>query len=335
MPQTSHYWRFDNRPAEMIASDTFSLQTRELAQLKEGEILVKSHIISMDATNRLWLGEREELYMEPILLGQAMQGFSLCEVVESKSELYQPGQLVSTLSDWADYSILSANSVQPFDTHGLAMDQAFGVLSIAGPTAYHGLLNIGKPKPGETVVITAASGAVGSLTGQIAKLAGCRVVGTAGSDEKCAYLIEELGFDAAVNYRDDDIEQALKQACPDGIDIHFENVGGAILDHCLKLMNNQGRVVISGLISMYNSEANVPGPYMFHNTIMKRLKIEGFVILDEVQHFPAMQTQLAKWMHEGKLRLKLDINEGLESCPQALMTLYTSDNNGKVLSKLS
>jgi len=334
-PSHSQFWRFDNRPEANINDSTFSLQQRELPPLEEGQLLVKNLILSMDATNRLWLGEREELYMEPISLGDSMRGFGLCQIVKSNSRLYQEGQLVSSLTEWAEYSILDANAVQAFVApKDMQLDLAFGVMSIAGPTAYHGLLNIAHPRPGETVVVTAASGAVGCLAGQIAKLSGCHVVGTAGSDAKCRYLVEELGFDAAINYRDANVDDALRQACPNGIDIQFENVGGSILDSCLKLMNNNGRVVICGLISMYNSAENVPGPYMFHNSIMKRLKIEGFVILDHAAEFPAMQRYLAQWIKDGSIKFKLHSHQGIEHASTALQSLYTGENNGKVLVKL-
>ena len=335
-PQSSRYWRFDTRPESLVNAQTFSLQERAVATPEEGELLVRNLLISMDATNRLWLGEREELYMEPIALGDCMKAFSLCQVVESRSRLYQPGQLVTALGEWADYSILDATQVQPFAApDGLALDMAFGIMAIAGPTAYHGLLNVGQPRPGETVVVTAASGAVGCLAGQIAKLSGCRVVGTAGSDAKCQWLTDTLGFDAAVNYKLDDFEAQLAQACPNGIDVQFENVGGAVLDSCLKLMNNNGRVVICGLISMYNSAENVPGPYMFHNSIMKRLKIEGFVILDHAADFPRMQSYLAQWLRDGQLKFRLNCQQGLEKAPEALRSLYTGDNDGKVMVQIA
>ncbi|CAA0097904.1 NADP-dependent oxidoreductase [Zhongshania aliphaticivorans] len=334
-PTQCQYWRFDIRPEVNISNDTFSLQERALGSLEEGQIRVKNIILSMDATNRLWLGEREELYMEPVSLGDSMKGFGLCEIVESRSRGFKVGQLVTALTEWAEYSTLEASAVQPFSAPtDMPLDLAFGVMSIAGPTAYHGLLNIAHPKPGETVVVTAASGAVGCIAGQIAKLSGCRVVGTAGSNEKCQYLVEELGFDAAINYRSANYEQALAAACPNGIDIQFENVGGSILDACLKRMNNGGRVVICGLISMYNSTENVPGPYMFHNSIMKRLKIEGFVILDHAADFPVMQQHLARWLQDGSVKFKLHCHEGLEHASTALQSLYTGENNGKVLVKI-
>ncbi len=335
-PESGRYWRFDNRPEANITADTFSLQQRGINAPEEGQLLVRNLIVSMDATNRLWLGEREELYMEPIHLGDSMRGFAVCQVVASGSRLYQPGQLVSALSEWADYSILEAHLVQPFAVpDGFDLPMAFGVMSIAGPTAYYGMLNIGQPRPGETVVVTAASGAVGSLAGQIAKMNGCRVVGTAGSDEKCQWLTETLKFDAAVNYKDSDFESQLATACPQGIDVQFENVGGAVLDSCLKLMNNGGRVVICGLISMYNSNSNAPGPYMFHNTIMKRLKMEGFVILDHASEFPRMQQYLGNWIREGKLKFRLNCRDGLEQAPDALCSLYTGENNGKVMVQIA
>lgn len=329
------YWRFDQHPEEMISSDTLSLQEGPKPQLGRGEVLLRNLYVSMDATNRLWLGKRKELYIEPLSLGDTMKGFTLSVVEESDNPAFAPGQIVTWLGEWADYSVSNGLDLIPFSAPAeVPLADAFGVLNIAGPTAYYGLLEIGQPRPGETVVVTAASGAVGSLTGQIAKLAGCRVVGTAGSDEKCRRLIEEFGFDAAINYKQPDFADKLAAACPNGIDIQFENVGGDILDHCLTLMNNGGRVVICGLIAMYNSEQNVPGPYMFHNTIMKRLKIEGFVILDHMQDFPKMQYHLAQWMSQGKLNYRLEVIEGLEHAVDALNSLYTGSNDGKVMIKV-
>lgn len=332
----ANVWRFVDRPETTINEQTFRLDQQLVSALEEGQLLVRNLLISMDATNRLWLSEREELYMEPIKLGDSMKGFGLCQVVESSSRRFQPGDLITSLTEWSDYSVLDATTAQPFSCPPeLELATAFGVLSIAGPTAYHGLFNIGQPKPGETVVITAASGAVGALAGQMAKLAGCRVIGTAGTDEKCAWLINELGFDAALNYKNNDFETELAKACPDGIDVQFENVGGDILDHCLRRMNNNGRVVICGLISMYNSSENSPGPTMFHNTIMKRLKIEGFVILDHVAEMPRICSQLVRWLLDGKLKFKLNLSEGLDQAPAALQKIYTGMNDGKVLVKIA
>ena len=334
--RTTNLWRFAERPESTINNQTFRLEQQALPNLEEGQVLVRNLLISMDATNRLWLTERDELYVDPLQPGDSMKGFGLAQVIESTSRLFKSGDLITALTEWSDFSVLDAQTVQPFGCPpGLDLAKAFGVLSIAGPTAYHGLFHIGQPKPGETVVVTAASGAVGALAGQMAKLAGCRVVGTAGSDEKCAWLTQELGFDAAINYKKADLASALADACPAGIDVQFENVGGDILDHCLRLMNNYGRVVICGLISMYNSNNNAPGPTMFHNTIMKRLKIEGFVVLDLVDKMPKICAQLVQWMIEGKLQFRLNLSEGLDQAPAALQKIYTGANDGKVLVRLA
>ncbi len=217
---------------------------------------------------------------------------------------------------------------------GVPVTDAFGILAVAGPTAYVGVLEIGKPKPGDTVVVTAAAGAVGALVGQIAKLQGCRVVGVAGSDDKCRWLTDELGFDAAINYRKEDLLEALKREAPNGIDVQFENVGGEQLDAGLTLMNEGGRVVICGLISTYNSSGPVPGPYMFRNVIMKRLTIQGFVILDYAAHFPEYHAKLVEWMRAGDLKYRLHIEDGLENAVDALRLLYTGCNNRKVIVRL-
>lgn len=331
----SRYWRLDERPQGDIEEGHLSLQSRELGPLTDGQILIRTLYLSMDATNRLWMSDMEELYMPPVELGAPMSGFIVGQVVESKHIAFATGELVTGLGYWSEYLICRGEGMQRFQApEGVPLDLAFGVLAIAGPTAYFGLLDIGSPEPGDTVVVTAAAGAVGALVGQIAKMKGCRVVGVAGSPDKCKWLTEELGFDAAVNYKTDNVLEALKKACPDGIDVHFENVGGEVLDAGLTLMNLNGRVVICGLISMYNTSGPVPGPTMFHNIIMKRLRIEGFVVLDYAERFPEAQAVLSQWLRMGKLCYRLDITDGIETAVVALQKLYTGANTGKVMVKV-
>jgi len=209
------------------------------------------------------------------------------------------------------------------------------VLGMTGATAYFGLLDLGKPKSGETVVVSAAAGAVGSIVGQIAKIEGCRVVGIAGSDEKCRHVVEDLGFDACINYRKQDVASALKRECPNGIDIDFENVGGEILDAVLTNINLKARIVLCGLISMYNADTPVPGPYNFANILMKRARVEGFIITDYWSRLGEFFAHMSKWITGGKIKHDVTIVKGLENAPEALGMLFTGGNTGKLLLQVS
>lgn len=326
-------WYFNKRPEKHIRADTFVLREETLPPLQPGQLLLRSLYLSMDATNRLWLGDWD-LYMDPVRPGEAMKGFMLCEVVESSNAAFPAGSLTAGLVPWSDYSVSDGSGLMPVPRiPGLDLAEAFGVLAVAGPTALVGLMEIGRPKPGDTVVVTAAAGAVGMLVGQIAKIHGCRTIGIAGGAEKCRSLTETFGYDHAIDYKNEDVLARLRELAPQGVDLHFENVGGEMLDAGLTVMKNFGSVVICGLISTYNSMAGdrIPGPYMFRNLIMRRLRVEGFVILDYFDRYPQCQAQLAGWMLEGKLRYRLDVTEGLENSVEALEMLYTGANQGKVL----
>ena len=334
MEATARHWYFNKRPKDVIEDDTLVLREDPIPALKDGEILIRSLYMSLDATNRVWLSEWET-YMDPLPLGSRMLGFILGEVAESRNPAFPEGSLIVGLGTWSDWIVTDGAGWGAFPRpEGVSLAEAFGILAVAGPTAYVGLLEIGKPKMGDTVVITAAAGAVGALVGQIAKLHGCRVVGVAGSDDKCKWLTDELGFHAAINYRKEDLLEALKREAPNGIDVQFENVGGEQLDAGLTLMNEGGRVVICGLISTYNSSGPVPGPYMFRNVIMKRLTIQGFVILDYAEHYPEYHTKLIEWMRSGDLKYRIHIEDGLENAVDALRLLYTGGNNGKLMVRI-
>lgn len=330
---TTRRWYFNRKPAGDIEADTLQMREETLAPLAEGEFLFRSIYLSMDATNRLWLGDWD-LYMEPIKQGQPMQGFQLGEVMSSRHPDFPQGTLVAGLAPWSEYSVTDGTgfSVMP-RIPGLTLADAFGVLAIAGPTALVGLMEVGRPKPGDTVVVTAAAGAVGMLVGQIAKIHGCTTIGIAGGATKCDALTREFGYDHAIDYKHENVVERLRQLAPNGVDVHFENVGGDMLDAGLTVMKDFGSVVICGLISTYNSTAGdrIPGPYMFRNVIMRRLRIEGFVILDYADRYPGYQQQLAGWMLEGRLKYRLDVTPGIENAVDALKMLYTGANQGKVL----
>lgn len=334
MSNLTRHWYFNRRPKDVIESDTLVLREEPAPEVGEGEFMLRSIYMSLDATNRVWMSDWDT-YMAPLPIGARMLGFVVGEVVKSRHPGFPEGSLASGLGTWSDFIVTRGEGFVPFTLpDGISIADAFGTLAVAGPTAYVGLLEIGKPKQGDTVVITAAAGAVGALVGQIAKIHGCRVIGVAGSDEKCAWLVDDLGFDAAINYRQENILEALRREAPNGIDVHFENVGGEGLDAALTLMNNFGRVVICGLISTYNASGPVPGPYMFRNVIMKRLTIQGFVILDYAAHFSEYNAKLAQWMREGRLKYRLHIEDGLEKAQDALRLLYTGENNGKLMVRI-
>lgn len=339
MSQTAKCWHFTQRPTGNVNADTFTLQDDPLPPLESGQILVRPVYVSMDPTNRVWLSDWENKYMDPVPLGAPMLGFTLGRIEASRHPEYPEGHLVTGLGPWAERYVLTPDQAwtlfpeMPADQ----LAEAFGILAIAGPTAIVGLLEIGQPEAGDTVLISAAAGAVGSVAGQIAKIHGCRVIGIAGGEEKCRSLIEDFGFDAAVDYKQGNLLADLKAQAPEGIDVLFENVGGDILDAGLSFMNNGGRVVICGLISSYSKPGSepVPGPYNFAELIFKRLRMEGFVILDHLDRYPQFHEQLVGWMDAGRINFRLHTIQGIESAPEALAMLFTGSNTGKLMVQFS
>jgi len=331
MSEENRVWRLRKRPVGQIADDVLSFEKEPIPEPGEGECLVRLNYLSLDPTNRIWMSDMDQ-YMPPVALDDPMRGVICGTVVKSNTDAFQAGDVVSGLGQWADYQIGSPATLNAMGSTGpLPVMDAFGMFAVVGPTAYFGLLDVGKAKEGETVVVSGGAGAVGSVVGQIAKIKGCRVTGTAGSDEKCAWIKDELGFDEAINYKTADLPAALKAACPDGIDVYFDNVGGAMLDACLKQMNLHGRVVACGLISQYNATEPVPGPYNYPMIVMQRLRVEGFVVLDYASRYPEAIGALAGWMAEGKIRYRTDVVDGLENALAAVRTLTTGENTGKLM----
>lgn len=334
MSRMARHWYFNQRPAGDIDDQTLVLREEPVPALQDGEFLIRSIYMSLDATNRVWLSDWD-IYMEPVRIGDRMRGFVIGEVVKSRHPDFQEGDLAAGLSSWSDYIVDNGAQFQKMPPiPGLSLADAFGILTVAGPTALVGLMEIGKPKPGDTVVVTAAAGAVGMLVGQIAKIHGCRTIGIAGGRDKCQRLKDDLGYDEVVDYKNENVVERLRALAPDGVDVLFENVGGEVLDAGLTVMKDFGRVVICGLISTYNASGPIPGPYMFRNVIMRRLTIQGFVILDYMERYPEYQQQLAGWMQEGRLRYRLHVVEGLEKAVDALKLLYSGGNQGKLMVKI-
>ena len=320
------------RPSGPVDDNTYDLVTEPAPDIKEGEALVNVTWISVDPTNRTWIGE-EPTYLPPVAIGEVMRALGLGEVVESKNGNFPVGSVVQGLTGWQDYTVVSdSNPLMIVPPEVEAPPAAIlGTLGMTGMTAYFGMLEIGEPKEGETVVVSAAAGAVGSVAGQLAKLKGARVVGIAGGPEKCAWLIDELGFDATVDYKADDWRDQLKEATPNGIDVDFENVGGEIMEAVFGRMNKDGRVALCGLISGYNEKELPPGPRTFGNLLIQRVKLQGFIILDYYARFGEGIKQMSQWVGEGKIKSEQTVVEGFEELPNALNMLFAGKNTGKLV----
>jgi NADPH-dependent curcumin reductase len=332
---TNHAWQLVARPEGRFKSEDFAWAELPVPDLGHGQVLIRNIYLSLDPTNRGWANSTAT-YLPPVALGSVMRGFALGVVEESRDPALRRGDFVQGLLGWQTHAVVEGATVSRFVRDPrLPLEAYMAVLGHIGATAYFGLLEVGAARPGETVVVSGAAGAVGSLVGQIGKIAGCRVVGSAGSDEKCRWIVEELGFDAAVNYKRERLLPSLRRHCSGGIDVHFENVGGEVLDVALALLNMRARVVLCGLISQYNEFVPPPGPRFFGNVLIKRARIEGFIVTDYQERFPEALTALSGWMAAGRLRYRTDIVEGLEHAPSAVNRLFDGANIGKLLVRIS
>jgi NADPH-dependent curcumin reductase CurA len=328
-------WLLARRPRGQITSESFRWAEGPVPEPGDGEVLVRNLYLSCDPTQRGWMGG--DTYMPAMKVGEVVRSFAAGSVVTSRHPEFQVGQLVQGLFGWQDYAVArpgtpSAPSPIP---PGVPIETAMSVLGITGITAYFGLLDVGRPNPGETVVVSGAAGATGSAVGQIAKIKGCRAVGIAGGPAKCRYLTEVLGFDAAIDYKSADMATKLADACPAGIDVFFDNVGGAILDAALALLAMRGRVVLCGAISRYNDLVAQPGPRNYLNLLIRRGRMEGFIVLDYLPRAAEALTELAVWMRDARLKDRVDVQHGLENAPAALARLFTGENVGKQLVRIA
>ncbi|TAJ73177.1 MAG: NADP-dependent oxidoreductase [Phenylobacterium sp.] len=312
---------------DRLAPEHFALNVGERPSPGEGEVLLKTRYISLDAANRAWM--QGATYRAALAPGQVMAGGGLSEVVDSKVDHLKPGDLVFADTGWQEYAVLPGKHLTKLldlkpETHLLS------VYGVAGLTAYFGLLECGKPQPGETVVVSAAAGSVGSIVGQIAKLKGCKVVGIAGGAEKGQWLVDELGFDAAVDYKSPEFKRQLRAAVPDGIDIYFDNVGGDVFEACLFAMKNHGRIACCGAVSQYDGAAPPHGPRGVPGLIVtKRLTLRGFVVMDFADQNARALADLQSWVADGRLKVQEDVIDGLENLPRALIGLLAGENRGK------
>jgi NADPH-dependent curcumin reductase CurA len=317
----------------MVGREHFDYVEEQIPELKDGEVLVKNAYISLDPAMRGWMAEGRS-YIPPVEIGEVMRAGSVGEVVESKGSKLAVGDHVSGWLGVQEYALCDENAVFKVDTSHIPLPKYLGALGMPGVTAYFGLLEVGEPKEGETVVVSGAAGAVGSVVGQIAKLKGCRVVGIAGGPEKCEWLTGELGFDASIDYKSEDVAAALREHCPEGVDVYFDNVGGEILDAALANLARGARVVICGAISQYNNLDAMKGPSNYMSLLVNRARMEGFVVIDYMGRAPEAVREMATWIAEGKLVAREDIVEGFESFPDALKKLFAGENIGKLVLKI-
>ena len=333
MPSTNRQILLRRRPVGLLGPQDTELVTTATPAPDDGESLLRTTYIGLDAAARTWLNDQPG-YLPPVALGEVVRAAGIGEVVETRCDAYQVGDIVTTLTGFQEYSIIRDDvfsTLIPGETDQVAIMSVYGS---SGATAYFGMTDIGRPQPGETVVVSAAAGATGSVAGQIAKIAGARVIGIAGGPQKCRAVVEDFGFDACIDYKNEDLAAALKQHCPRGVNVYFDNVGGPILNAVLGRIAPKARVVLCGVISSYLTGEH-PGPANYVNLLAKTASMQGFNALDEWNRFDQAFGDLRRWEHEGSLRHRETIFDGLESCVDALNGLFTGANIGKMLVKVS
>jgi NADPH:quinone reductase len=323
-----------NRPTGMPTHENFEIRETEISQPGQGELLIRTVYISVDPYLRGRMNDTKS-YIPPFQLNEVISSGVIGQVEESQSDLFKKGDLVLGSLGWEEYSIAKEKTVRKIDSTIAPASLYLSVLGMTGLTAYFGLIDIGKPKTGETVVVSGAAGAVGSIVGQIAKLKGCRVVGIAGSTDKVKYLVEELGFDAAINYKTQDVGEALKEVCPNGIDVYFENVGGKVTDAVYPLLNNFARIPVCGAISSYNNETEDIGPRVQSYLIKTSSLMQGFTVGNYSSRFGEGIQALAGWLKDGKLKYEETITEGFDNTIEAFLSLFKGANLGKAIVTVS
>ena len=330
MPTSNRQLRLKTRPEGLVTRENFDLVEQPVPELKDGEVLLRTLYISMDPTNRVWMRDVPQ-YLPPVAIGEVMRALGLGRVVQSRSARYKEGDLVQGVIGWQDYLVLHDDAKGyvhlPADP-GIPLPTLLGAAGMNGVTAYYGMTDIAPVQPGETLVVSAAAGSVGSIAGQIGKIRGARVVGIAGGVEKCRYLADDLGFAAAVDYKAADFKQQLKAATPDGVHVNFENVGGEVMRAVLSRMVIGGRVALCGMISGYNSEERPSDD--FSPFIMKRLSMHGFLVLDYTKTKEAVGA-ITGWIREGKLKTEETVADGLENAPEVLNRLFDGSHRGKLV----
>ena len=329
----NHQIRLKSRPTGEPTADNFEVADGPVPQTKDGEVLRRTIYLSLDPYMRGRMSDAAS-YATPVKIGDVMGGHTVSEVIESRTPGFKPGDFVTGYDGWQAYGVSAGQDLRKLDPKAVPISTAIGVLGMPGMTAFVGLMDIGQPKPGETVVVSAASGAVGAVVGQLAKIKGCRAVGIAGSPDKCKYVVEQLGFDACVNYKTDDLVPALKAACPDGVDIYFENVGGAVFAAILRVINKGARIPLCGIISEYNATGNPAGPNL-RPLLVQRALIKGFIVSDHPDRAPAFLQEVAPLVMSGRIKFREDIVDGLANAPDAFIGLLQGKNFGKLMVRVS
>jgi NADPH-dependent curcumin reductase len=318
-----------SRPVGEPKASNFRVEEYPVPAPGEGQVLLRTIWLSLDPYMRGRMSDAAS-YAAPVPVGGVMEGGTVSEVIASNNAAFKKGEIVLSRAGWQTHALSDGQGLSKIDAKLAPISTAVGVLGMPGMTAYVGLLDIGRPTAGETVVVSAASGAVGAVVGQLAKIHGCRAVGIAGSKDKCDYVVGELGFDACVNYRTDVLVPALTAACPQGIDVYFENVGGAVTDAVVQLLNPFSRIPLCGLISTYNATGAAPGP-SWRTLLTNRVLVKGFIVSDHLDRLPAFLADTTRWVREGRLKFREDIVDGLESAPRAFIGLLEGKNFGKML----
>ena len=330
-------WLLSKRPHGVVDRENFEYAETSIPEAGEGEVLVRNLFLSFDPTQRGWMEDRES-YLPPVQLGEPMRAGSVGQVMETNHPEFARGDLVQTTGGWQDF-VVAAPGQGPMGLSkvpdGISPEMMMSVLGITGLTAYWGLLDLGEPKAGETVLVSGAAGATGSVAGQIAKIKGCRVVGIAGGVEKCTWLKEELGFDEVIDYKNENVDERIGETCPNKVDVFFDNVGGDILEAALNHINMKARVVLCGGISAYNATEPVPGPVNLMNLVIMRARMEGFIVIDYMDRAGIAIEALLGWVGAGELKFQIDLQEGFENIPDTLNRLFTGKNLGKQLLKIA
>lgn len=332
MAVTNHQFRLAARPVGMPKRSDWNFTEEPVRDLAQGEVLVKLLYISLDPAMRGWMNEGKS-YIEPVKIGDVMRAFGAGRVVASQNPAFSVGDHLTGVFGAQEYAISNGKGVNKVDPRLAPLPVYLSALGITGLTAYFGLLDVGQIKAGDTVVISGAAGATGMAAGQIAKIKGCRAIGIAGGPEKCAYL-KELGFDAAIDYKNEDVRLALHQQCPDGVNVYFDNVGGEILDTVLAQLARGARVVICGAISQYNTTTGIKGPSNYLSLLVNSARMEGFIVFNYASRYAEAAREMAGWLAAGKLKSREDIVEGFETFPDTLLRLFRGENFGKLMLKL-
>jgi NADPH-dependent curcumin reductase CurA len=329
MSTVNRQFRLAARPSGLPKHSDWKLTEEPARPPDAGEVLVRTQYISLDPAMRGWMNDVKS-YVPPVGLGEVMRAGAVGEVVESKHPEFAPGDAVSGTLGVQTYATVRGEALTKVDTTAADLPVYLGTLGMPGMTAYFGLLDVGQPKAGETVVVSGAAGAVGTVVGQIAKIKGCRVVGIAGGPEKCGFLVRELGFDAAIDYKNSDVKLALREHCPKGVDVYFDNVGGDILDVVLTRLAPKARIVICGAVSQYNN-AVYQGPRNYMMLLVFRARMEGMVVFDYAAQFPEALREMSGWMREGRLKARTDVVKGFDTFPDTLNKLFRGENFGKLV----